>query len=63
MVAAVEAPLPYPGVLENGLVVDLAPIQELGRHVSFGVDLPRVDQVGDEPVLLLVGHGVTPCLW
>ena len=53
LVAAVEAPLPYPGGLENGLVVDLArdhllmdlaPLQELGLHVSFGVDLPCVDQ-------------------
>ena len=68
-VAALVVPLSHPGGLENGLVVsragdlalaDLVPLQELGLHVAVGVDLPRVDQVGDEQVLLLVGHGVTP---
>ena len=52
LVAAVEAPLPYPGGLENGLVVDLArhhlftdlaPLQELGLHVAVGVDVFGVD--------------------
>ena len=55
--AFLEAPLPHPGYLEDGLVVDLSghlplpdvvPVPELGFQVALGVELAGVDQVGDE---------------
>ena len=64
-----EGPLPDPGSIEDGLVVDLAgdlafaalvPVQELLIQAALGVDLPGVGQEGDEQVLLLVGNGAAP---